>query len=118
MWKFAWNKFFEFPLFGSGELSQEIWIQGAGFYHSVLDNMYMDIILGSGLMGSILFLWILRKSFKLIDSYKTARCARWLNYILFIICIYIFTGSPFFSNDFFDFYKWGMDSLYENAKLS
>ncbi|MFQ9072837.1 MAG: hypothetical protein ACLR43_08965 [Faecalibacillus faecis] len=40
MWKFAWNKFFEFPLFGSGELSQEIWIQGAGFYHSVLDNMY------------------------------------------------------------------------------
>lgn len=96
MWKFAWNKFFEFPLFGSGELSQEIWIQGAGFYHSVLDNMYMDIILGSGLMGSILFLWILRKSFKLIDSYKTARCARWLNYILFIICIYIFTGSPFF----------------------
>ena len=39
--------------------------------------------------------------------------------LYFVYNMYIyFYGKSLFSNDFFDFYKWGMDSLYENAKLS
>lgn len=103
MWKFAWNLFFKSPIVGMGELSENLWMKGVGFYHSVLDNMYMDIIMGSGIIGIVLFLLILKKAFNVINCFKQEKFARFLNYILFVMCIYTVFGSPFFAMVFLIF---------------
>lgn len=116
MWKFAWNLFFKSPIVGVGELSRELWIQGVGFYHSVLDNMYMDIIMGSGLIGIILFLLILKKSFNVINYAREEKYGRFLNYILFAMCVYVFFGSPFFAMVFLIFLSGTWLPYFENQK--
>lgn len=96
MWNFAWNNFFDSYLFGMGELSSAGWDSGVGFYHSVVDNMYMDIIMTGGTIGIILFMLLLYRSFLAIERFSHYRDFRYMNYCLFVVCIYIFFGSPFF----------------------
>lgn len=95
MWNFAWNIFFAHPLFGMGEISKEFWLLNMGYYHSTLDNMYMDIIMTGGIVGIVLFTKIITYNFKKISSYKQIKTFRFITYLLFVMCIYLYFGGPF-----------------------
>ena len=101
MWKFAWNTFLEHPLLGMGELSRDNWINGVGFYHSILDNIYMDLIMTGGLIGIFLFLTLLIRSFSILNKYRIEKKIRYMSYCLFAFCIYMLFGSPFYPMSFF-----------------
>jgi len=96
MWKFAWDTFFKHPVFGMGELSRESWIRGVGFYHSILDNMFMDLLMTAGFIGILGFIILLVRSFNILNKYSKERNIRYMSYGLFVLCIYMFFGSPFF----------------------
>lgn len=97
MWSFAWNIFLKYPLTGVGDLSIDMWKQLSGFtwYHSIMDNLYMDIILNSGIIGIILFLTIVNNNFKIISEQWNVVYCRMLGYLLFSLCILFLESSPF-----------------------
>ena len=94
MWKFGWNSFVESPLFGLGELSIKTWKSGIGYYHSVMDNIYMDIIATGGLFGIIIFCYNIIKSMRYLSRIKE-KTSVYAAYCLFTLCIYCLFGSPF-----------------------
>lgn len=102
MWKFGWNCFVSSPLFGLGELSKETWRSGIGYYHSVMDNIYMDIITTSGLFGIIIFCYNIIKSMRYLSRRKE-KTSVYAAYCLSALCIYCLLGSPFVPSVFLMF---------------
>lgn len=94
MWKFGWDSFVSSPLFGLGELSKEMWNRGIGYYHSIMDNIYMDIITTGGLFGITIFCYNVTKSIRYLSRRKE-RTSVYATYCLFALCIYCLSGSPF-----------------------
>ena len=94
MWKFGWNTFSRSPLLGVGELSKEAWKSGIGYYHSIMDNIYMDILTTGGLLGITIFCYNIGKSMRYL-SRKKRKTLKYANFCLFALCLYCLTGSPF-----------------------
>lgn len=97
MWKFAWETFKKYPISGVGDLSVDMWKQLSGFdwYHSIMDNLYMDIVLTSGLIGIVLFVFLININFGIMGDYWDIKYCRILVYLLFSLCILFFESSPF-----------------------
>lgn len=95
MWEYAWSKFLQSPIIGAGEISEKVWVREMGYYHSIVDNMYMDILMWGGGAAILLFMYAIIKSFVLIGKSSRTPHYRYLNYLLFALCLYICTGSPF-----------------------
>lgn len=97
MWKFAADTFMQYPLFGVGKLTPERWITMSGLgYHSMMDNMYIDIIFTGGIVAFTLFIWLILRSFNSLKNYWKEREVRQMGYCFFALCILLFEGCPYF----------------------
>lgn len=102
MWKFAWDTIKSHLLFGVGNLTQDSWYRMSGLgYHSMLDNMYMDVLLTGGLSAFALFVGLIVNCFNTLKIYWANRKIRQIGYSLFVLCILLLEGCPYFPSVFF-----------------
>ncbi len=102
MWRFAWDTIAKYPLIGVGNLTVRNWsLMTKIGYHSILDNMYMDMLFTGGLVSFFIFILLIGRSFKMIRELWKCRTGRQMGYCLFALCILLLEGCPYYPSVFF-----------------
>lgn len=102
MWRFAWDMIAKYPIIGVGKLTMENWnlMTDVG-YHSILDNMFMDVLFTGGIVTFSLFSVLIARSFNMVRKVWKYKIGRQMGYCLFALCILFLEGCPYYPFVFF-----------------